>query len=365
MLTRTTNTFKTGENVSINDVVNVRNLSNAHLSEYIYYECQFLNTTSFDLPAVFEEVRKQPLVMKPSDYKFAVVRIESSLANSWMFRTDEIVLKVGNYYAPDNLLVIKTVNFGPGVEFIYNIDFALKALNDTLVDTFNDLKAAYNAIYGPGAWEANINLAQKPFGYSYDHASRLFVIYADPLNETGLANAVTLLSINNMNDFFAGNAYVGFAPYSGEQTALEVFFDLGFGSSNLVTLNTGGDFIVNTASYDTTELWYSVKQIILGTNKLPVRLLEVGLTTEIGNPVKRAIITDFNYTLNNTTNSPGSRLQYIADNYRWIDLTGDNPLTQIQFELFYRNKDESLTKVLLKPDDSFSILCLFAKTVTN
>jgi hypothetical protein len=112
-------------------------------------------------------------------------------------------------------------------------------------------------------------------------------------------------------------------------------------------------------------MWYSVKQVVVISNKLTARTVQIGTPGVQGTDATRNIVLDFNYVPDNMANSPGTRLQYLSNNNRWTDLMGDNPLSSIDFSLFYRNKDERLIPIKLRPGESFSILCVFAKTLTT
>lgn len=246
---------------------------------------------------------------------------------------------------------------------VYNVNYVIAAINLAMSEAFTDLKAAYNAIYGVNAWESNTNLGQKPFGTKYDEVSRLLTVYADTLNYTNNPNAVELIFTRGMIDFFCGNAFDRITD-NLLPNSLSLFFDVGFYDSNIVSL--GGDlFISNVSSYDTTEIWYNIKQIVIISNKLGVRLLDVSLNYEVSAPIFRNVVLDFDYVIDNNNNSPGSRVNYLANNNRWIDIQFDGPIKEIDFEIFYRRKDDTLIPLQLRPGDSFSVLCLFAKTLTT
>lgn len=347
---------KSGQKVDPTTVVNVREVSNAHTSEYVYYECQGINLTDSVIECAYNENRVQPIVDKPSDYKFSVQRIEVSLVDVEMFNSDDRVLTVTNRYDPDNLTSTVVVNIGSNVD-VYNIDQVIPEINDALQTAFDNIVTAYDAIYGPGSWAVNPNLAQEPFGVVYENDLDRLTIYGDVLNDNTSVDAVALVFNEEMEELFRGNAY----SLTEER---RVLFFRDFGDLNVVTL-LGTDYIANKASYSTTALWYSVKQIVVTSDKVGARLVNIGTPGETGKAVSKNIILDFNYIVDNGPNAPGSRLQYLSNNNRWTDLVSDTPLHSMDFKLFYRNKDERLIPIKLRPGESFSILCLFAKTLTT
>lgn len=349
-------TNKSGQLVDPKDVVEVRQVSNAHTSEYIYYECQKINTSNQVINCTYEENRVVPIVHKPSDYKFSVQRIEASLIDVPMFNSDDKILTVTCTFDPEGITVTETVNIGTTVD-VYNIDQVIPLLNTALFNAYAGVITAYDAIYGPGAWAANPLLAQSPFGVKYDEIADRLVIYADVLNVNSRPLAVGLIFNDAMIELFRGNAYTLANPY-------RLLFTRGFEDVNVVTLNSL-DFVQNVASYTTTPMWYSIKQIVVISERLGARLVNIGTPGISGQSVTRSIILDFNYVIDNSSNAPGTRLQYLSNNNRWTDLLKDPPINSVDFSLYYRTRSERLIPIKLRPGESFSILCVFAKTLTT
>lgn len=350
-------TNKTGQLVDPRSVVYCEQISNAHTSEYMYYECQKINLTNQVLNCEYEETRAAPIMMKPSDYKFCIQRIEASLVDIPMFNSDDKVLTVTMSYPPDNLSTTQTVVLPPGLD-IFNINQVVPAINTALFNAFLALQGLYNGIYGPGAWSLNPLLAQQPFGVKYEETSDRLVIYTSLRNANFLPNASFLSFNNQMQELFRGNTY-----FINPSNMLLI--QDGYGDVNRVTLPDGVTYLSNVASYSTSAMWYSIKQIVVVSNRLGARLVQIGTPGAAGQAATRSIVLDFNYVPDNLANSPGTRLQFLSANNRWTDMTTDHPLQTIDFQLFYRNKNERLIPIKLRPGESFSLLCLFAKTLTN
>ena len=348
---------KSGQRVDPTEIVNTRSVSNAHTSVYNYYECQRINLTDNTILCEYEENRAAPIVDKPSDYKFAIQRIEASLIDIPMFNSDERTLEVTCTYPPDNLRATEVVLIPAGLN-IYNINQVIPYLNDALAAGFLAIQGLYNAIYGPNAWSLNPLLATEPFGIVYDEVSDRLEIYSDVRNDFLLPTAMGLEFNDEMEELFKGNTYDVFDTN-------RVLFTRGYGDSDVVTLPDGRNYLANIASYSTSAMWYSIKQIVVISEKLTARMVQIGTPGLTGVPLARNIVLDFNYVPDNMGNAPGSRLQYLSTQNRWTDLTGDTPIHSIDFKLYYRNRNERLIPITLRPGESFSILCLFAKTVTN
>ncbi len=348
---------KSGQKVDPSEIVNTRSVSNAHTSVYSYYECQRINPTETTILCEYEENRAAPIIDKPSDYKFAIQRVEASLIDIPMFNSDDRTLEVTCTYPPDNLQATESVVIPTGLN-IYNINQVLPYINTALEAAFLALQVLYNAIYGPGAWALNPLLSVEPFGIVYEESNDRLVIYSDVRNAFTLPTAMGLLFNADMEELFKGNTYDIF-------NTRRVFFSRGYGDSDVVTLPDGLVYLANVSSYSTSAMWYSIKQIVVISEKLTSRMVQIGTPGLSGVALARNIVLDFNYVPDNMSNAPGTRLQYLSTQNRWTDLTGDNPVHSIDFKLYYRNRNERLVPITLRPGESFSILCLFAKTLTN
>lgn len=355
-VSRYAQTNKTGQPVDPREIVDVRNVSNAHTSEYIYYECQRINNTPFTIDCTYEENRSTAIINKPSDYKFSIQRIEASLVDVPMFNSDERVLTVTNTFAPEGIIVTEQVVLGTSVD-IFNINQVIPLINSALELAYSGVITAYDAIYGPGAWGANPLLEQNPFGVRYDELTDRLTIYAGLLNTNNRPLAVGLIFNDEMVELFRGNTYSLAVPN-------RLLFNDGFEDVNQIMMPSGV-FVENIASYTTSAMWYSIKQVVVISERLGARVVNIGTPGVSGTPFTRSIVLDFNYVVDNLLNAPGTRLQYLSNNNRWTDLTKDNAIHSIDFSLYYRTRNERLVPIRLRPGESFSILCVFAKTLTT
>lgn len=349
-------TDKSGQKIDPSEVIEVRNVSNAHTSEYVYYECQKINNSTRVIDCTYEENRLTPIILKPSDYKFAIQRIEASLIDVPMFNSDDRILRITLRYDPEGIVVNELVVIGSTVD-VYSINQVIPLINAALATAYSGIITAYDAIYGPGSWAANPLLGQNRFGVNYNELADRLIVYADSRNANSSPLAVALVFNDDLVELFRGNTYT-----LSEQNRL--LFDVGFGGTNEIVID-GDDYIENVASYTTSAMWYSIKQVVVISERLGCRLVSIGTPGVSGPSITRSIILDFNYVVDNALNAPGTRLQYLSNNNRWTDLTKDNPIHSVDFSLYYRTRSERLIPVKLRPGESFSILCVFAKTLTN
>ena len=339
--------------------------SNARTSEYIYYEAQRRNNTLIEEPASFFEQRTQNIVDCPCKYKFAVLRVETEGINIPMWTGGDKILQFAMVYEPDNINITRDVDIPIGLP-LFNTNVVVGYINYSFQLAFNDMVAAYDTIHGPGSWVANTNLAQEPFGLKYDPVSELFSFYSPLQNETGLPDAIELIFGEEMYLLFSGNYYDPvFANVPANLGLQLMMFVLGYADTNVVNLNTV-DYIQNQAVFSTDEIWHDVKQIVLVSDTITARPTQIGKNTQDGIVSAQNIILDFDVIINNTvTAGPATRVGLTPINYRWTDLTGDTPLRTLSFALYARKRNQELIPLTLLPGRSFSVLVLFAKTITN
>lgn len=347
------------------EAIRVIPTSNARLSEYVYYEAQRRNNTTEEVPATYLESRYQALLDCPCMYKMAVLRIETEGINIPMWIGGEKNLEVTMFFEPDNITTTRTVDIPVGIP-IFNTSVVVDYINQALTLAYNDMVAAYDAIYGPGAWVANPNVAQSPFGLIYDPTTELFSYYSPLENERSLPNAIDLILNTEMYLLFSGNYFDPvYSTLPGNLNEHLMIFDAGYGNSNIVTID-GVEYVRNLATFSTDDLWHDVKQIVLVSDTLGCRPVQIGTNAQVGTPANQNIILDFDVVLNNSVlQGPASRVGLTPFNYRWTDLTGNQPLVTISFTLYARKRNQTLIPLTLLPGRSFSVLVLFAKTVTT
>lgn len=349
---------------------------NVNLSDFIYYECQISNEegASLSLPATYDEQRQQPLVNKASDYKFAVIRLETNLSNIPMF----LVGNEANYPlsfelvyngAVGPIIITKTL-FNTQVlrKSIYTNQIVLNEYNDKLKEGWDDLIIAYNAILGPLAWQTDVNKPQSYPGVEYDTSTKLYSLLIDAKAQTTNVNNGVFWGAND-------NLFRLLAGMNADRIADSGFrfvyvFPFGFANSNVETpvappSGYAGPYLRMTQVWSSDPLWYSVSQVVITSDALGCRKTYIGNPNQKGINILRNVIADFTITMDNTdSSSPATRYRYIPPGeYRWTDMFSDEPLNRIEFKVYYLFKSGQLYPVLVQSNDSLTMKFLFARKI--
>ena len=386
-------------------------------SEFIYYELFRYNNTfnsdalsgglfgnqGSDVPATFLESRTQPILDKPSDYKFAVSNfsIPSDIIPMFRFNntnpdsryTVSMFVDFNNSDPNDLLYFSSYINID--VEYIYNINTFITALNSCILKVFNGLVALYNSkVVSPQlTWqEQSAYLPQSPVFLKYEASTGLINAYGpiqmstnDP-NGVGYFENFLVFSDNLANLFlglyFANATFINDNAIYNRSNYKTLIFEQKPENSNVIVFSNPGasdtQYIVNEQLYSSIENWYHYKKLVITSNTLGVRKQAVGFQKDIysstqnstqngsvNNNVTKSIIADYDIVIDYTASSnPATRLVYSANQYRWIDIFDDRPLFQIDCQLYLINNINEFIPLNLTSGDAFSVKFVFAKSPT-
>lgn len=356
-------------NLVANSLVNINpNITN---TDFIYYDCTCHNPSLTDfIPASYDQTETKPIIERPSDYKFAVVRLECNINDVPMFFTGTQDLTFTLTYPPDNLTSTHTL-FGGANIAIYLYQQLLDEYNTLLTTAWNDIISQYDAIHGPGSWSGNTGLPQNIPGVSYDNLTDRFTLYMDYRCQTGNPNAVIWSSTYLFTSLFFGvNAVPKTISSTGVGTGgpYNFIFTPTFANENIVTFGTGftGPYIANVQQYNSSSCWFQIRKIVLLSSTLTCRKENVGPSnTSSSSSIVRSTLTDFSINVGNDSNdNPLTKYIYYPNaEYRYIDLFGSEGLYRLQFFLYYSTDTEAIAPVMIPPGKSFSVKVLFTKRI--
>lgn len=365
---------KSGNHVTRESQLEVSVHDNVRLSDFIYYECQINNPegSTLSLPAVYDEQRQQAVVNKASDYKFAVIRLETNLSNIPMFFVGletgyplEFQLVYNGAVGP---ITINKTLFDTVIapKEIFTNQIVLQEYNDKLVEAWDDLIAAYNTIVGPLAWQLDVNKPQSYPGVEYNTSTKLYSLLMDQKAQTtNVNNAVDWMANDNLFRLFAG---MNANKVSDIGYRFIYVFNSGFANANVYTYPSpptgyAGPYLKMTAVWSSDPLWYSVSQVVVTSDAIGCRKTYIGNPNQKGINILRNVIADFTITMDNTnSDSPATRYRYIPPGeYRWTDMFSDDPLNRIEFKVYYLFKSGRLYPVLVQSNDSLTMKFVFAR----
>ncbi len=358
-----------------------------------------------DVPATFVENRSQPILDKPSDYKFAVSGFSIPADIIPLFRVDNdnvnnrftITMIVAFNGDTNNLIyysdyLYSNLSATHNKFFIYNINGFIYELNNCLLRVFDGMINLYNSkvVYPQPTWlEESEYLPQKPVFFDYDPNTNLFNCYGpiqmstnDPLDVGYFFNAVTFS--DNLSNLFLGlnfqNVYISSNFYNRSSYKNLVFYQKPENSNVIVFTNPGSSntqYIINTQAYSSIENWYNYKKLVIASNTIGTRKQAVGFQKDLytinqnntqngvnNNNITKNIISDYDLIINyGISNNPATRLIYSSNEYRWIDIFDDRPLYQIDCQLYLINQNNEFLPLYMTSGDSFNVKFIFAKKV--
>ena len=281
--------------------------------------------------------------------------------------------KSAAFPAPPNQTFNKQPDFSTGYYNIYNYSFFIFNVNQTITACFNNLKAKVLAID-----PASFFPPHQPI-ITWDTSNDRAVIttesqYFDqnPLNTTSIIRIYMNPAMFNLFSSFP------IVLYGYEGITLGRNFLLGIvnvGSLNQVTIAVPYsnplvtyDAIQTFQEYSTVSAWSPIQAIVFTSNTLPVLSNAVSppviyndqqlISTPSNNTATANIITDI---VTNSGQYAPSVLYEPAAQYRMITLFGNEPLTNIDLQIYYRLRDGSLVPFVLSSGGSVSVKLGFFK----
>lgn len=337
----------------------------------IYYDMFYVNNTNEFRDASFTDYRESPVLNCPANYKVSCVRMDLSIKDIPMMKTELLDLNISLYYQPDNITVSARLfeNTIKPNRTIYNIDEILNSvggLNDTFSDLHGELVIAYETINGAGTWTTNPYHATNPYYISYSQSSG-FELSADILNlESNVYSVQSYLSIDLAQLFLglpynADNIYGWNNPTLLPPNWLKFYINAYPNNTNLTN-----NRLVFKQQFDSFANWYKFNRILLLSSNLGVRYSHFATPDSSGDDVIYPIITDFLINFNNRDNSVGSPLIYYPTaEYRIIDMLKEDPLQAINLAIRVSDQQGNVIELSLFPGDHFAVKLLFTNSTNH
>jgi hypothetical protein len=280
------------------------------------------------------------------------------------------------YYHPDNLTSIRTPlkTLYPSTYEFYSQYFVLNnpdGINANLVTAFNDIVSQYEVIHGPGSWIANGNPINPPF-ITYDSTSGFFKIYNDIDSADNNSKSVQLYISKDLNNLIGGlpldNPVINTYGYNSTTlippTYSKVTFEVTTANSNIVTINSN-DYIEIIQAYRTLPRWWVERTLYLASDSLGIRSHYIAQSGEQPDTTYRNVLLTMDIVNDDRSNNPkGGIFRYVpTGDFAYIDITKDNALKELQFEILYADVFGNIFGSRLNPGDSFSFTLIFVKKI--
>jgi len=314
----------------------------------IYYNIVINNPTNKSINADYSEQKVKPIIENPEQYYLSVIRF--SLAGQdlpiFFFKDNTYFITLsyaGNDYAFP--VVYQALNNVVGEkQTVYAYQHMINMINTTFSNCFVALQTDH-----PG-----VPVTEAPY-MTYDASTNLFSLWCQQAYEGAVE-----IWFNNILYYFFDN-FLTF--YAGEDNAnrKDFRFEIQDLRNNIPDQPPG--YYYFTQEYNSLFNWADLKTISFKTATIPVRYEYTpnASTSNTGEINFNPVMIDFE--LNPETNS--LYREFLSYNptgqYRLIDLTGREPLSNINISISWKDQNQNEYPFRIPPRRSVSMKLLFVK----
>jgi hypothetical protein len=325
--------------------------------DHIYYNAFGTNTSNTDQAITYKDIFTSPIVKNPSEYHLAIVRFKIPATQAIFVFQDNTYYVTLSYGGNDYSTVVSYVqddltNSNNRNLYFYN-DF-IQAINTAFATSFTALKTAH----------AGAPPTIAPY-ITYNASTSIFTLWGDTPYDPALAMASTITIWMNWPLFEKfGNFPSNFNGYNNANYK-DFQLILIFRYNNEVTGTPNLLFQTQeTPRLGAINTLYSIlltTQMPVKSEFIPASPLSLDKTTSSSNSQK--ILTDFepSFSPNEDITSTGYFQFAQIGPYRYIDLATDQPLNQIDFQVYYTDSQGVITPLTIPPGFSFTVKIMLEK----
>tara|TARA_R110000868_G_scaffold295988_2_gene556240 strand:- start:718 stop:1836 length:1119 start_codon:yes stop_codon:yes gene_type:complete len=348
---------------------------------HIYYDLSIQNNditgSSAPTPLIFEEVRSNPYLTKPDDYLMSVVRfnVETPTLPLWI-----PVIETGQ--ANRNKTVYTITLSYLGFEFQQNLLFNPSDLSQPLPTPpliTQDLSTTY--YYGM-SYTKIMTMVNNAFSSAVVGLNALVGLPTvvppfmefDPYSYQCILNAPQIAyadsAVNPIGIFFntpMWNLFSSFnSVYLGYSNIINgKNYQLSTTTNNNITTIGGVAYLQFYQEYPTIPLWTPIQSIVFVSSLLPISPALVGvpkvytngiLSVSANNANIASIITDLEVPLDKGFEYKSSINYTPQSEYRLIDLNGNNPVSAIQIQVYWKDKLNNLRPLYIQGNANIKIM---------
>lgn len=377
------NYFKTESSVSDND------------PDHIYLDINMINDDRTGLSPTpylyFNESRNNPILKSARDYMLSVVRFNLETASLPIFLPQvditqsnpnrliyQVCLTYDGIESPVNLVWIpQDNNSKPPNDPLDNADinssyyncysyqhFIFNIVNKALLDSFTNLQALC-------ATAGKVLPSSNPPFLEWDIPNLKAILDTDILGfDPNLAKPIEIYFNSPLYTLFSSfdAIYYGNTNITnGKNYKINI---LNMNGGNIYTLNSI-NYLQQYQEYQTAPLWNPIQSIVFTTSLLPVYSTQVCVPkiynnnspyfTSLSNSNFSNMITDFTVGLTTGSEYKPTISYNPTAQYRYIDLTSNTPLSNIDISVYWKDNYGTLHPLTLQSQCSCNIKILFRK----
>lgn len=331
---------------------------------HIYYNLSYLNNKSSPQPILITENRNDPIINNPKKYHMTVARftIATQYIPIFIFETAGNNLPNNNYYSVTINNSTEYITYIPANNLTsaddeYLFVYSYQAFLDMINESF---RLAFIAAAPAGC-------TQPPY-LIYEKDVQLFCLIVEKAyvvnNHKIYMNTPLYSFFDNFNVKLWGYNLV---------TQKDVEIRLANTGHNTVDLNASGYPLVVGGAYEMCQEynsvynWNDAKSIVFLSNNIavsPEAVTARNTSTMIQGDLYQKMLTDIEFEPvagNTASSSLRGYLQYIPMQYRFLDLTDDQPLYRVDLQVMFQTRNLRLYPLKLLPGEFLSMKIMFVK----
>lgn len=392
--------------------------------DHVYLNIVIANTSTTELQiAEYSAPRTTPLLNNPSDYYLTVQRFTVPLQQVPIFVFLDNTYSVTISYNGTDYQTILTYVPGytpilnpssPENRYVYSYNQFIDSINNGLGDSMTAFTAAlplYSNVTVYSAGQAvRFNLAGVDVAYSSINSGNvgntpntsptfwapLTTPYLEYNPVTKLIRLIASRGYHNVNfsdenqplkiwfntdlwNFFSNfeKIYNGNtpAPYNANGKNYNIIIKP-TGNNDVIIPAIFEDFGMDIQGYAMSQEfislynWNSMRNIVFVTSTIPIRSEAIPSQSGIASPFVtnattasafRPILTDFQLLVNEGPEARSYAQYFPSGEYRLVDVTGTNPLVNIDLKVYWQDKFQNLYPIYINPLDTLDIKILFRK----
>ncbi len=360
-------------------------------SKHIYYNASLTNPyftsatsgiTSQPIPISFSTNFNQPLLKKSDDYSMSIIKfnlpgqlipifIFPDPSKPLIFPPFKVSINYNDNFFTTTVIYISSTFLSPSdptYYYVYSYQLFIEMINYAIQTSYRSMVIANPGFAGNYA----------PY-LIYDPSTELISICYETsiwatINETGGSAALYFnTALYNFFQSFSTNFfYSGLSLSPAINDSWYVFNVYSNGGNSISSLSPPGYLYYSARppniagvqmfqEYPCLYAWNQAIGVVITSSLLPIKYeyYPANQSTSIGAPNFRPVISDYNLT---TSNGPDIRTRIVYNptaEYRWVDLISTNPLSQLDFQIYWVDTFLNFTPVYLSPGQNFTMKFLF------
>lgn len=338
-------------------------------TDNVYLNITIDNETNTETPykAIYNQSRTLPILDKCSDYYMSVIRFDIPLdqvpltiipvipnqPNPNLMTLVVGITNVGNFpenliYIPDNTATVPVQDQPTQVitnyYYVYNYNNVIRSAN-------NALNAAFIAAGSPGGGSAPIMI--------FDQNTQLFSFIVE---DSFITSGATIFCNEPFVNYFDAFHWKFLTYNSVIGKDYELVYDiLPNNEYPTVTYPIMAPYYRFTQEYSSLANWTALRKILITSSTIPARKEFVTTTANSDVTVTFPIITDFIPPLDTSSQSRSIAYYVPTSQYRLVDLVSENPLTNIDLQVYWQDKYGTVHQLLISQQQQLSIKIIFVR----